>query len=267
MANHPQHGSGHGNHDDGHSHHHIMPNSVAVSVGAALLFLTFVTVWIAGIDLGRINFLVAFAVATLKALLVMLFFMNLLYDRRENSVIFGASFLFLAIFIVLTGTDFFFRGDVYVPKGALEAAASAGGSKFSKPWVQTSELVGHGREVFRQQCALCHGQDGKGDGPGGAALNPKPRNFTLSEGWKNGRKVSQIFKTLREGLGGMPSFATLPSDDRWAVSHYVQTMGEKLPADTTEDLAKIGIDPSKDGAMEQKAPEIPVEFAIDRLSR
>ncbi len=252
-------------HGKGQHHHHIMPNSVAVSVGAALLFLTFVTVWIAGVDLGRLNFLVAFLVATVKALLVMLFFMNLLYDRRENGVIFGTSFLFLAIFIVLTATDLFFRGNVYVPKGAL--AASAGASKISKPWIQTTELVGKGREVYQQQCATCHGATGMGDGVGGAALVPKPRNFTLTEGWKNGRKVSQIFKTLREGLNQMPSFATLPVDDRWAVSHYVQTLGPKVEPDTNEDLAKIGVDPSKEGASEQKAPEIPVEFAIERMVR
>src|SRR4051812_12500711 len=108
------------NHEHGHSkhHHHIMPNSVAVTIGTILLILTGVTVFVAGIDLGKLNFLVAFFVATVKAMLVMLFFMNLLYDRRENGVIFGASFLFLAIFIVLTSTDLFFRGNVYVPKGA-----------------------------------------------------------------------------------------------------------------------------------------------------
>jgi len=39
-------------------------------------------------------------------------------------MIFGTSFLFLAIFIVLTSTDLFFRGDVYV-KGPLVAAAQA----------------------------------------------------------------------------------------------------------------------------------------------
>ena len=47
-----------------------------------------------------------------------------------------------------------------------------------------------GDAVFNQRCELCHGPNGMGDGPGGAALNPKPRNFhdkavmdTLSDAW------------------------------------------------------------------------------------
>jgi len=57
-------------------HHHILPTKVAVAIGATLLFLTAVTVWVASIDLGRFNFLIAMVVATIKALLVALFFMN-----------------------------------------------------------------------------------------------------------------------------------------------------------------------------------------------
>ena len=59
--------------------------------------------------------------ATIKGLMVALIFMNLRFDRRENGLIFSTSFLFLAIFIVLTGTDLFFRGDVYLKPGQLLA--------------------------------------------------------------------------------------------------------------------------------------------------
>ena len=40
----------------------------------------------------------AMVIATIKALLVALFFMNLLYDRRKTALIFATAFLFLAIF-------------------------------------------------------------------------------------------------------------------------------------------------------------------------
>jgi mono/diheme cytochrome c family protein len=33
-------------------------------------------------------------------------------------------------------------------------------------------------QIFTQRCSVCHGMDGKGDGPGAAALNPKPQNYT-----------------------------------------------------------------------------------------
>jgi caa(3)-type oxidase subunit IV len=246
-----------------HHHHHIMPVPHALAVGGTLLFLTFVTVWVAGIDLGRLNFLVAFAVATLKASLVALFFMNLLYDRRENGAIFATSFLFLAIFIVLTATDLFFRGNVYVPKGAL---AASGPSKLKDPWVSRPELVAKGKETFVQLCATCHGTEGQGNGPAAAGLTPKPRNFTQADGWKNGRKVSQIFKTLREGLGGMPSFGTEPEDTRWALAHYVQSLGPKIEPDSTADLAKAGIDPTKAGGGAEEPKGVPVDLMIDRMA-
>lgn len=35
-----------------------------------------------------------------------------------------------------------------------------------------------GKTVFQQNCAVCHGVTGKGDGPAAAGLNPKPANFS-----------------------------------------------------------------------------------------
>lgn len=249
-------------------HHHILPNKTIFTVGGTLLLLTLFTVFIAGVDLGPLNFAVAMLVATVKALLVALFFMNLLYDRRENGVIFGTSFLFLAIFVVLTSTDLFFRGNVYLKKGeaAFAAAPETGGAK--NPWISTPELVAKGKTLFAGQCVACHGAEGKGDGPAAAALVPKPRNFTAAEGWKNGRKASDIYKTLKEGIPGsaMSSFATLPSDDRWALSHYVVSLEPSKPGEVTpEDLKKIGINPQGGGA-EAVAPTIPVELAMDRMA-
>jgi caa(3)-type oxidase subunit IV len=249
-------------------HHHILPNKMAIGIGGTLLFLTAVTVWIAGVDLGPLNFFVAMVVATIKALLVCLFFMNLLYDRRENGVIFGTSFLFLAIFIVLTATDLFFRGDVYKRPPIATAQASQGKAKFKKPWVSKPEMVAHGKTLYASNCATCHGDAGKGDGPAAAALNPPPRNFTAGEGWKNGRKPSQVFKTLKEGLNAMPSFAGLPAEDRWALAHYVITLGPPSGEDSPDDLAKVGVDPNKDEASNtDEKRTIPVELAMKRMAQ
>jgi len=249
-------------------HHHILPTKVALGIGGTLLFLTFVTVWIAGFDLGPLNFTVAMIVATIKALLVALFFMNLYYDRKENAVIFAASFLFLIIFIVLTATDLFFRGDVYV-KGPLMAAAPSSGSKLKKPWIATPELVAKGKQLFQQQCVSCHGVEGKGDGPAASALNPRPRNFHVSEGWKNGRKVSMIFKTLKEGIPGssMASYATLHIDDRWALVHYVGSLNsDSVPVDSADDFKKVGVDITQESGGATEVATIPLDFAMERVA-
>lgn len=251
-------------------HHHIVPNSTALTIGIALLVFTAITVWVAGIDLGRLNFVVAFLVASIKGTLVALFFMNLKYDRRENGVIFATSFLFLAIFIVLTGTDLFFRGDVYVKGPLMAASTMSAKSKLKKPWISTPTLVAQGKDLFNVQCVSCHGNAGKGDGPAASALNPPPRNFTVVEGWKNGRKPTMVFKTLKEGIAGssMASFSTLPSDDRWALVHYVLSLGSsKADVDTAADFAKAEIDPTQEGGGATEAPTIPIELALARMAQ
>lgn len=253
--------------DGKHGHHHILPVKVGLRVFAALIFLTVVTVAVAQVDLGHLNFAIAMLVATIKALLVVSFFMGLKYDHAENSMIFASSFLFLAIFLILTSTDLFFRGDVYVKKGQPLLAAAPGGSTLKNPWVPTKELVAKGKELFAVQCVSCHGAEGKGNGPAAAALIPPPRNFAVAQGWKNGRKPSQIFKTLKEGLAGsaMASFGTLPSDDRWALVQYVSSLGPTQEKDSVEDLKKVGIDPAAGGG-EKQAASIPIAVAMSRAA-
>lgn len=84
---------------------HITPLRVYLTVAAALLVLTAITVKISLINLGGWNLVVAVGVATIKASLVALFFMHLLYDKKIYMIVFGAGILFLAIFIALTMFD------------------------------------------------------------------------------------------------------------------------------------------------------------------
>lgn len=262
--------NGHGKHE-----HYIIPDSMVLKVGVTLFCLTILTVAVAHVDLGELNLIVAVLVATVKALLVALFFMGLYYDKKENSVIFGTSFIFLAIFFSLTATDIFFRKDKYTNKAtaseamAFPGVSMGGGSQLKKPWVSTPELVAKGKTLFAAQCVACHGASGQGDGPAAAGLNPKPRNFTQKSGWLNGRKVTGVFRTLKEGVGGMPSFGSLPMDDRWALVQYVLSLGGAPEADTAADYARIGVDPSKDtmgGGAGGEKPTLPIDFAIDRVA-
>lgn len=261
--------SAHGS-ESGHNHHHVLDVGVMVRTGITLLILTAVTVWTSRIDLGVLNFPLAMFIATTKALLVCLFFMGLLYDHKENSVIFGTSFLFLAIFVGFTASDIFFRGDVYVKKGDAAAAAAGGVAKFKKPWNSTAELVSHGKELFGQQCVSCHGAAGAGDGVAAGGLPVKPRNFTAEAGWKNGRKASEIYLTLKNGLAPyMPAFGTLSGEDRWALAHYVRTLGANTPQDADADFVKAGVDLSKDTMPGDgmKAVTLPVEIVMDIMAK
>ncbi|TFH54304.1 MAG: cytochrome c oxidase subunit IV [Candidatus Zixiibacteriota bacterium] len=92
---------------------HILPLQLYLGVGAALLFLTVVTVVVAQIPLGGWNLVVALAIASIKALLVVSFFMHLYYDNKLYFIIFAIGVLTLSVFIVLTMFDTLERGAIY----------------------------------------------------------------------------------------------------------------------------------------------------------
>jgi cytochrome c oxidase subunit IV len=94
------------------SHHHILPLKVYLGIGAALLFLTFVTVQVSLHDFGGLNIVIALAIASIKALLVAFFFMHLWYDNKLFFIAFTVCLLCLTVFIVLTMFDTARRGDI-----------------------------------------------------------------------------------------------------------------------------------------------------------
>lgn len=92
-------------------------------------------------------------------------------------------------------------------------------------------LVARGKSTFQAQCATCHGLDGAGKGEAAYLLNPKPRDLTkrsfrLVSNLEGVVQVDDIFHTISRGMpgSGMPSWEILPEQDRWAVSHYVNSL-------------------------------------------
>jgi cytochrome c oxidase subunit IV len=81
-----------------------------VIVWASLLVLTVTTTGVAFIDLGgQWNAITAMAIAIVKAVLVVLYFMHLRYSNRLTWVFAGAGFFWLVILISLTLSDFLTR--------------------------------------------------------------------------------------------------------------------------------------------------------------
>lgn len=85
--------------------HHILSYRFLALVWLALMVLTAVTVYAAGIDFGYGNVVVALAIATTKATLVVLFFMHLKYENRSFQFMVILCFAILAIFIGFTFFD------------------------------------------------------------------------------------------------------------------------------------------------------------------
>jgi cytochrome c oxidase subunit IV len=93
------------------AHAHTESWKPYAAVLAALLFLTMVTVGAAYINLGSANVVIALGIATIKAVLVALFFMHLLHDKPINAVIAVAGFLFLGLMLTFCLLDIDTRED------------------------------------------------------------------------------------------------------------------------------------------------------------
>ena len=65
------------------------------------------------------------------------------------------------------------------------------------------------QEIFKTQCVVCHGESGKGDGAGAAALDPKPRNYTDTE-WQAKTDVARIMTVILEGGAANGLNAAMP---------------------------------------------------------
>lgn len=266
MSHHDHHGSD----DNSNDHHHSISNKILLRTLIVLLALTVITVAASRIDLGqRWNFVLAMFIASGKALLVTLFFMGLKYDNNENRGFFYSSIFFLAAFIVLTAADIFTRSADWRIGNAeiLKTASGAGGPTFTKPWEKSEAMLAHAKKIYDINCAVCHGAEGKGDGPG-SALPKKPRNFHEATGWVNERKPSAIYNMFLTGVPPfMPPYAQLSPVDRWALTHFVLSFGPPPAADDAASLKAVGVDTTKpDGGLgsgDQKKT-IPVDFALER---
>ncbi len=102
----------HAHADDAHEGGHVVPLWLLAGILGALLVLTFVTVAVTWVDLGRLNIWVAMAIAAVKATLVALYFMHLRWDRPFNGVILLISLVLVVLFIGLALRD----GIAYLPE-------------------------------------------------------------------------------------------------------------------------------------------------------
>ena len=89
--------------------HHQAPLGMYFAVFFGLMILTILTVWVSRIDLGEMNTAVAMAIAIVKALLVILWFMHVIHSPRMTWIVVIASFLWLAVLFVLTFSDYLTR--------------------------------------------------------------------------------------------------------------------------------------------------------------
>lgn len=132
----------------------------------------------------------------------------------------------------------------------------------SKP---DQQMMEKGKTSYTSVCASCHGEAGNGKGPAGSGMNPPPRNFLSSQGWKNGIKLSDIYRTLEEGIPGTPMipYDYMPPDERVAVAHYIRnTFVPNAPPVTSDEIAALDQRYNLSKGTEVSA-QIPVNQALE----
>ena len=80
--------------------------------------------------------------------------------------------------------------------------------------------ITQGKQLYQEKCTICHGLNGKGDGPAAAAFSKPPSDFNKPEFWK-GDVDKKISDTIRNGHPPMPAFS-LPSNEIQAIIDYMK---------------------------------------------
>lgn len=129
-------------------------------------------------------------------------------------------------------------------------------------------MLEHGKALFEEHCVACHGPTGHGDGPAAEGISPPPRDFTRSEDWKNGYRLTEIYKSLSEGItdSAMTAYDHLSAADRMALDHYVQSLGA-FPHGTDDPAALAALAQQFATGAERVPNRIPVSRAIEKIAQ
>jgi copper transport protein len=99
----------------------------------------------------------------------------------------------------------------------------------ANPIPPNSQSITDGSAVFATNCVACHGVSGKGDGPIGLTMNPRPADLT-QHAIPGAHTDAQLYEWITNGFPGtrMPAFkASLSDTDRWNLVNYIRTLTPK----------------------------------------
>ena len=168
---------------------------------------------------------VAAVVVSLAALLVSVIGPPLLSTRlaiaRSSGVVLGATGMIAGFVMLHAGL----AAETIPSQGAVlsQYAAAVPPMDVENPISPTEESLSRGRVIYQQHCQVCHGDQGRGDGPAVASLRPPPADLAYHV---YQHPDGQFFAWFTRGIPGtaMPSFAaTLSEEDRWHVLNYINT--------------------------------------------
>jgi mono/diheme cytochrome c family protein len=120
-----------------------------------------------------------------------------------------------------------FELGVFAHEGHKHSHAPASAKKLKNPFTASEENIAAGRALFNQNCASCHGEDGKSKTDIAEAMTVKPTDLTDKK--MQGIKDGEIYWVIANGVkkSGMPAFKKETAKERWQMTLYVKhLMGE-----------------------------------------
>ena len=103
-----------------------------------------------------------------------------------------------------------------------EWVAPSRAAKKANPVPVSPASLAKGKTFYTAECASCHGDHGKGDGPKAGTLEQKPRN--LADPAITGESDGAIFWKLTEGKTPMPTYSKFTEEERWSVINYMRSL-------------------------------------------
>ena len=106
-----------------------------------------------------------------------------------------------------------------------------------KPWVApadaravknpvpvTPEGLAAAEKLFKENCVMCHGEKGQGDGESAKTLNRKPANFT-DKAMMSAETDGALYWKMSQGRAPMPSWEDVFTEtQRWQLVNYLRQL-------------------------------------------
>jgi mono/diheme cytochrome c family protein len=114
---------------------------------------------------------------------------------------------FLLLFALACGE----RESAPAPAPSAPAPSAPAASAPAPAPAAAAAAVAEAEQIFATRCTTCHGSAGAGDGPGSAALEPKPRNFQ-DPAWQDSVSDDHIEKIIMYGGAAVGRSPTMPGN-------------------------------------------------------
>ena len=114
--------------------------------------------------------------------------------------------------------------DAYAPpKDIIELVRARldAGRTLVNPIITSPESRVRGGQTYATHCLVCHGEQGRGDGPVGQKFVPQPMELNLD--YVQLQPDGQLFYTISHGSIAMPFYRqAIPAEDRWHLVNFIK---------------------------------------------